>query len=472
VEPASPARKCSVCGAILESNVAYCSKCTTGGGERTDPAGGIENGPFKPYANISSPIEKELYEMLAQAFSEMDPRERPWCRIGVDVGLLAVSPTDVTVADFHEVKGIQQGIVHVPRNWRKPWYVETANGARHAIQGSPSEQAERSVSSIKQSLDSFRDASDPPALPRIKYLIIFPDGYDFEGPKEFSILDREGVLTLTLRNLHNLPEAILQATRDERLDSRKYRKWIEKGVVRKNDDSIIGTWLDPAFDKVEPELSRTPFWRLRQPRDQGAVAGDKEIASSDSSRTRSIQTTYKWSRSKVILSVITGIVIGTVGWRIYHAGKAATSVSRSRPRLTPPPPDITRNTAQVIPAAMPQNNPSLSENEKRDIVAAAKIRTPSEAKEPEQNQFVESTKKPRDRTQDAQDTELNRQKIELQIRHAIRLRAITGVTVNFRGDKAYLKGKVDTESQRSAAEKAARSVPGVKEVRNSIEINR
>lgn len=406
----------------------------------------------------------------------MDPRERPWCGIGVDAGLLAVSPRDVTVADFHEVKGIQQGVVHVPRNWRKPWYVETADGARHEIQGSPSEQAERSVSGIKQSLDSFRDASEPPAFPRIKYLIIFPDGYDFEGPKEFSILDREGVLTLTLRNLHNLPETILQATRDERLDCRKYRKWIEKGVLRKNDDSVIGTWLDPAFDKVEPESSRTPFWRLRQPANQETVAEDKEISSSDSSRTRLIQTQTrsKWSRSKVILSIITGIVIGTIGWRIYHAGKAATSVSRSRPRLTPPPPDKTKNTAQVIQAAMPQENPSLSENEKRDIVAAAKIRTPNEAREPEltgKNRSVESAKETRDRTQDAEDAKLNRQKIELQIRHAIRLRAITSVTVNFRGDKAYLKGKVDTESQRSAAEKAARSVPGVKEVRNSIEIN-
>jgi osmotically-inducible protein OsmY len=318
--------------------------------------------------------------------------------------------------------------------------------------------------------ESLRDGDTQPGLPRIKYLIIFPDGYDFEGPKEFSIIDRDGVLTLTLQNLRNLPQAILQTTRDEKLDSRMYRKWIEDGVLRKKDDSMIGTWLDPAFDKIEAE-PKAPFWRLGRSRDPEALAEKEELRLPDTSRTRSIQTISKWSRSRVILAVTTGIVIGTVGWRLYHDSKAATSVSRPRPPVSPPPSDKTMNAAQVIQTAMPQNNPSLAENQERTVASAARISTRSEAPEPEstaKNQFVESAQKSPDRSQDSQDAKINRQKIELQIRHAIRLRAITGVTVNFTGHRAYLNGQVHTESQRSAAEKAARSVSGVKEVRNSI----
>lgn len=467
---ASPAKKCSICGAILESNVEHCSNCTTGGRERTDPNGDLATAPFKPYANIGSPTEKQLYETLVHAFSEMDPRARPWCGIGLEMGLLVVSPTDVTVADIREVQGIQHGIVHVPRNWRKPWHVETANGAHHELQSSPSEQAERAVSSIKQSLESLRDDDTKPGLPRIKYLIVFPNGYDFEGPKEFSIIDRDGVLTLTLQNLRNVPQAILQTTRDEKLDSRKYRKWIEDSVPTKKDDSIIGTWLDPAFDKIEVEPN-APFWRLGQSRDPETLAEEEKLSAPASSRTRSIQTTSKWSPSKVFLSVITGIVIGTVGWRLYHDGKAATSVSRPRPRLLPPSSDKTTNPAQAIQAAMPRNNPLSAEKQERTPASAARISAQSEAPELEstaKNQIVESAKKSRDSSQDSQDAELKRQKIELQIRHAIGLRAVTGVTVNFTGDKAYLNGQVHTENQRTAAEKAARSIRGVKEVYNSI----
>jgi hypothetical protein len=441
-------------------------------GEKAAIARDIAERPFRPYANITSPIQKELYERLAQAFSQMDTRERPWCGIGVDVGLLAVSPRDVTVADIREVKGFQQGVVCVSRNWREPWHVKTADGARHHIEQNPCEQAEWAISSLKQGFASFRSASDQSPFPCIKYLVIFPDGYQFEGPKEFSILDHDGVLKLTLRNIRDLPELILQATRHERLDSRKYRKWIESAVLRKNDDSITGTWLDPAFDEAEP--AKAPLWRLRHLRHKDALPEEQGLSLTDGSGTRSIQTKSNRNRSKLVLTVITGLVIGTVGWRLYHASKAVTSASSSSPSSSAPPPDSTTNAAQIVQAAMPQENPSLPESEEHDIVPAAEIRTQSEPQEPgatEKNQFVESAKNHR-RNQDAQEPELKRQKMELQIDRAIRLRAITGVTVKFMEDKAYLKGQVDTESQKSAAEKAARSVPGVKQVSNSIKIDR
>ena len=132
------------------------------------------------------------------------------------------------------------------------------------------------------------------------------------------------------------------------------------------------------------------------------------------------------------------------------------------------------DTAEVVEAAIPESKPSLPENQNQEIVPGTEARKSSKAQNPKlnkKNQVVESARKPAKPTQDAEDSELKRQKIELQIHEAIRRRAIAGVTVSFVGDTAHLKGRVDTESQKSAAEKAARAIAGVKEVRSSIEVS-
>ena len=276
----------------------------------------IEKRSFKPYANISSPIENDLYKMLAQAFSERNPRERPWCGIGVEVGLLAVSPTNLTVADIREVNGVQQAVVHVPQNWREPWYVETADGARHQVLGNPCDRAERAISSIKHSLESFLSSGDQPTFRSIKYLIIFPDGYTFEGPKEFFIIERDEVLTLKLRNSPDLTEAILAPTQHQRVDSRKCRAWVEDSIFRKSDDSILGTWLDPAFDKVEAEPAKKQRWRLHHLRHQEVSAEKQAVSSSDSLRTTAIQQKFKWRQPKLPQTVINGMIIVIIGWQL------------------------------------------------------------------------------------------------------------------------------------------------------------
>jgi hypothetical protein len=176
VKQAAPTKKCSTCGAVLE-RIDGCPQCGKGVNNPASGGPNIENRPFKLYVNSSSPIENDLYKMLSQAFSEKDPRERPWCGLGVEVDLLAVSPTHLTVADIKEIKGIQQAVVHVPQNWREPWYVEASGGARHQAPGNPCDQAERAISTIKHSLSSFLAAGDQPTFPYIKYLIIFPDSH-------------------------------------------------------------------------------------------------------------------------------------------------------------------------------------------------------------------------------------------------------------------------------------------------------
>ena len=429
-----------------------------------------EKQSFKPYVGKDADSGKEIYERLIQAFAQVDPSERPWCGIEAKMDLLAVSPTGVTVAVIKKISGIKKGLVHVSQNWREPWQVETVDRERHPIQSNPCEQAERAISLVKDSLRSFRKSKDE-ALPCIKCLIIFPDGYDFEGPKDFSIFDRDEVVTLKLRNFRDLPEAILQPPQQQRLDSRKYRKWIESGILRSNDDSILGTWLDPAFDPPDPEPPER-FWWLSHPRHREVPVEEEELSSSDSSRSRPVPTKFKGRQLKLTVTVITGILIGVVSWRLYDGVRPIPSASYSRPSASPPRSEDLRNASQIIEAPMSQEELSLQKNENRETVPASEPTKPG-VREPEltgEKQLSESVKKPRTQTQPSEDSELKRKKIELQIHNAILLRAINGVTVYFTGEVAYLEGRVETENQKDAAEKAARSIPGVEELRNSIKV--
>jgi len=69
------------------------------------------------------------------------------------------------------------------------------------------------------------------------------------------------------------------------------------------------------------------------------------------------------------------------------------------------------------------------------------------------------------------DREIRRKKTELQIVKAIQNRAIDGVQVSVVEGTAFLDGRVATERQKSAAERATRSVSDVKEIQNRIEVN-
>jgi type II secretory pathway predicted ATPase ExeA len=69
------------------------------------------------------------------------------------------------------------------------------------------------------------------------------------------------------------------------------------------------------------------------------------------------------------------------------------------------------------------------------------------------------------------DAAMAAEKLEFEVHKAIHNRAIRGVEVSVRDGTAYLTGRVATERQKLAAAQAARSVPGVKEVRDQVVIN-
>jgi cytoskeletal protein RodZ len=70
------------------------------------------------------------------------------------------------------------------------------------------------------------------------------------------------------------------------------------------------------------------------------------------------------------------------------------------------------------------------------------------------------------------DPEIKWKEVERQILEAMSQRGVTGVTVSFVADTAYLRGSVQTEDQRYYAELAARTVPEVIHVHNGIWLNR
>lgn len=57
-----------------------------------------------------------------------------------------------------------------------------------------------------------------------------------------------------------------------------------------------------------------------------------------------------------------------------------------------------------------------------------------------------------------------------RVSKAISARAISGVKVSYVESTLYLEGEVKTQSQRLAAEQAARNIPGVKMIRSSIRV--
>jgi len=70
----------------------------------------------------------------------------------------------------------------------------------------------------------------------------------------------------------------------------------------------------------------------------------------------------------------------------------------------------------------------------------------------------------------AENADAQRKLLEAQVYKAIENRAIMGVDVSVINGTAYLEGRVATERQRDAAERAARSVAGVQRVRNRIAV--
>ena len=78
--------------------------------------------------------------------------------------------------------------------------------------------------------------------------------------------------------------------------------------------------------------------------------------------------------------------------------------------------------------------------------------------------------KERSRNRIPNDPDLQKKRMELEIQKALHNRAISNVAVSLVDGTAYLDGEVATERQKSMAERAARSVPDVVDVKNRLTV--
>jgi type II secretory pathway predicted ATPase ExeA len=142
-----------------------------------------------------------------------------------------------------------------------------------------------------------------------------------------------------------------------------------------------------------------------------------------------------------------------------------------------------------VPTATEQAPELSASDPKQDDIASAKIEndagrltTPpdqvsdlkSQSSTTPSNQTAVAAKT-RKQTQQTQpffsDAPATAEKLEFEILKAIYNRAIRGVEVSVRDGTVFLTGQVATEKQKLAAALAARSVPGVKEVRDQVTVS-
>ena len=70
-----------------------------------------------------------------------------------------------------------------------------------------------------------------------------------------------------------------------------------------------------------------------------------------------------------------------------------------------------------------------------------------------------------------QQAESRWKRVEADITESLGKWGVSGVTVSFREDTAYLEGQVKTEYERFRAEMAAKSIPEVQHIINRIRLN-
>ena len=129
--------------------------------------------------------------------------------------------------------------------------------------------------------------------------------------------------------------------------------------------------------------------------------------------------------------------------------------------------------ASEPPAPAPnQNSAALPQAAKPDESTIPETTIPNQTTKSEKLPPIPMNPTTKDRPLRAPDNVApTAEQLEFEIYKAIYNRAIRGVEVSVRDGTVYLAGRVATEQQKLAAAQAARSVPGVKEVRDQIIVN-
>jgi type II secretory pathway predicted ATPase ExeA len=133
----------------------------------------------------------------------------------------------------------------------------------------------------------------------------------------------------------------------------------------------------------------------------------------------------------------------------------------SKPLVPLPGPDRPNETSESLPPSVP---------DKPEPPASLSSNSSPDDQRPEPAQKNPAPARPERRPQAKVNSREQNENLQHQIAKAIESRAIMGVEVSVVEGTAYLDGRVASERQRRAAERAARSVAGVERVRNRIAI--
>lgn len=148
----------------------------------------------------------------------------------------------------------------------------------------------------------------------------------------------------------------------------------------------------------------------------------------------------------------------------------STEVLKETTPYKTPEPQVPESREAKPPAPEPnENNAAVADVEKPNATTAPEAATPNQITQTKEIPARPTKTITRDRfLKVPEPVELTAEQLEFEIYKAIYNRAIRGVEVSVRDGTAYLGGRVATEKQKLAAGQAARSVPGVKEVRDQI----
>jgi hypothetical protein len=168
--------------------------------------------------------------------------------------------------------------------------------------------------------------------------------------------------------------------------------------------------------------------------------------------------------------------------QLADSGQAGGRMPEANPTPAPAPPKVETGSNTNVPST--EVIPPSEEPVKADSAPLPEDKTHAEdfsksAFESAPEPVPEKTREKRRGTKNQVGIEQARgdeksvtRELTIKIHRAIHNRAIRGVDVHVRGGTVYLGGQVATHRQRHAAIRATRSVPGVKEVRDQIAVDR
>jgi general secretion pathway protein A len=205
--------------------------------------------------------------------------------------------------------------------------------------------------------------------------------------------------------------------------------------------------------------------------------------------------TARRARNAARLLLILLLLGGAAAWLQSEAGKIQLSKwlgrqsgsdSQQRPQAETDAPVVAR---QTVPTPAPDgeiSSPSISESAtgspalpdgEKSVEIPSPVQTEkgtektSPANDPKSARKASPPASNDPQPPLAQSAGAQRKLLEAKIYKAIENRAITGVNVAVINGTAFLEGRVATERQKKAAERAARSVTGVERVRNKIAVS-